>query len=800
MRNNVLNVTFFLAIAVGLYFLYTHAEQNWFPKPPPREQKKSDPTPDDARKAADDRKAAASAAAGAAAVAAQAVPPAPKPEPPKVTPRPDPTLIALGDDGFYNRVLLSTQGGGVQQVVLPKFAEADRLGREVPKTPLYLIPGIPRDRGDPQFRYLKNDFPIPDLKVGKVPAGTALADPAFTLTHYPTPDDKHPDPRLAEVEWAVPDGYRDAAGNPAAKVLENGTHEVVFEAELGDPYFVKFRKTYTLGPRDYHVGLKVEVEKKKVEGAAKGKGQLRLQLSGPRGVPVEGEWYTTTYRVALVGWQNSKGAAQRQYETAAEVAAKRGGEAVQGAGNTFKYMGVANQYFFSGVAIDDTAEGSAKKPWAYVRATTELPFGKKQDPNQPQFDDVTVRAASDILDLAPGDRVEHKYLLYNGPAKVSLLGLMEGDRAVDEGLVKRYRDGCGLKTVTDYQSPTWLGSFASWIYWTDLVVAFTNLMHWLLAAIHTVVPDWALSIVVLTLVVRLVLMYPSKKQTRMNLRMMEIQKRLAPQFEELKKKYADDFHGYNRAKMQLMLANGVNPAAQLGGCLLLFAQMPIMMGLYFCLQESVFFRLEHFLWIDNLSAPDMTLWWTEKIPYISSPDNLGGILYLGPYLNVLPVLAVGLMIGQQLLMLPPATDDQSRQQRTIMKMMMVMMPIFFFKFAAGLALYFIIGTVWALVERRVVGTPDVSKLGTGPTPGGPPSANGAAAPPPPDKPKGFLGRLKERVRERMEEMQRQADEQSRRQIRNEKDGPGPAPGPDGGGPPRRGPDRRDRDRKKKRRK
>src|SRR6185503_11519109 len=140
--------------------------------------------------------------------------------------------------------------------------------------------------------------------------------------------------------------------------------------------------------------------------------------------------------------------------------------------------------------------------------------------------------------------------------------------------------------------------------------------------------------------VRLLLFIPSRKQTQMNMKMMEVQKRLAPQFEELKKKYQGDPHGYNRAKMQLMMANGVNPFAALGGCLLLLAQMPIMMGLYFCLQESVFFRLEPFLWIDNLAAPDMTLWWGENIPYISWPDGIGGMLYLGPYLNILPIIAV----------------------------------------------------------------------------------------------------------------------------------------------------------------
>ena len=45
--------------------------------------------------------------------------------------------------------------------------------------------------------------------------------------------------------------------------------------------------------------------------------------------------------------------------------------------------------------------GAAKNPWAYVRATTELPFDKKSNPEMPYFDDVTVRAASDVIDLAP---------------------------------------------------------------------------------------------------------------------------------------------------------------------------------------------------------------------------------------------------------------------------------------------------------------------------------------------------------------------------------------------------------------
>jgi YidC/Oxa1 family membrane protein insertase len=863
MRNNVLNVLIFAGLSVGFYYFWIYAEKNWLAPPKPPAAKTDEPaelTPEEVakraaeQKARDEKQAATAAVAGAAAATTD--PKAPKPpevrvtEAPKPTPRERPTLIRMGDGTFYNQVLLSTRGGGVQQIVLPRFDEADRLGREVKGTPLYLVPGVPRVRGrfslpEPSFaalavsgvpptvlgkleelkgkdfrtwdavavelarvlgpedaeRYepailraarvrepdLADSYPTPDLQPGQVPAGTRLAEPAYTIFHYPTPDEKTPDTKLGEVAWKVVSEERP----------EGGDHKVVFEAELGEPHFFKFRKTYTLGPKDYHISLRVEIER--LPGGAKGKHPLRYQLSGPRGLPIEGEWYTNTFRTALIGWNDRKGTPRRQYEPATEVAAKRGGEPVPKGENTFKYMAVATQYFASAVAIDDTAEGAAKNPWAYVRATTELPFDKKADRNIPYFDDVTVRAASDVIDLAPGEpAVVHSYVIYNGPAKVKLLGLMEGNRAVEQALVDRYQDRLGLRTITDYQSPTWLGSFASAIYWTDLVIMFTNLMHGLLAAIHTVVPNWALSIVVLTVIVRLVLLVPSKKQTKMNVKMMEVQKRLAPQLEEMKKKYGDDFNGYNRAKMQLMMANGVNPLAAMGGCLLLFAQMPIMMGLYFCLQESVFFRLDHFLWIDNLAAPDMAVWWGERIPYLSTPDNIGGTLYMGPYFNILPILAVMLMIGQQLAMLPPPIDDQAKQQRMTMKIMMFIMPLLFYKFAAGLALYFIIGTIWGIAERKFItkvdpnAPPDTGTAAQLSPKGG--SPNGQAVPP---KAPGMLGRLRDSLQKKMEEMQRQADEQSKRQIRNDRGGaPGGSAG-DGDGPNPRRDDRRDKKKKRK---
>ena len=847
MRKNALNVVVFVFLAGGMFFLWQYADKNLVPK----KDKKDDPAiklaedlkkqfeeDDKRREEAFEKRRMAQQAMGAVGGGLSAgidLPPPRPPEPPKISTPPGldpraldavagaidtvagaigdysnrPTLVLLGTNDFYNRVMLTTKGGGVQQVVLPKFGHADRLGREVKAkdangnatkdaVPLHLIPGVTHTRA----KQLREDYAVPDLQPGKVTDPSNLADPSYTVFHYPTTDDKNPDPFLGETNWTI----------ISEKRPESGDHEVVFEKELGDPYFVRIRKTYTLGPKDYHFALRVEIEKLKVPGSAKGKGQLRYQLSGPRGLPIEGEWYTSIYRVAIIGWRDKSGTPRRQYEDSASIGNKRGGDQRNLEDNTFKYMVVANQFFASGVAIDDQIDDTAddavkngmKHPWSYVRATTELPLDKKQDPQQTQFDDITVRAASETIDLAPGETRTHRYLIYNGPSKVGLLKLMPEERAVSTQLVDRYKDKLTLSTITDFRSETWIGRFANGIYWTDVVIAMTNLMHYLLYLIHSVIPNWALSIVILTMCVRLVLLMPSRKQTAMSMKMMEVQKKLQPEFEKLQEKYKDDMASYNREKTRLMMQHGANPLAMMGGCLLLFAQMPIMMGLYFCLQESVFFRLDSFLWINNLAAPDMLVWWGESIPFISTSEDVGSFIYLGPFFNLLPLLAVALMLYQQAKMMPPSTDPQAEQQRMMMKMMMIMMAVFFYKVAAGLALYFIVSTGWAIIERQFIPKPKID--GFTPDASGGTTAvalTGKPAADVPKKPRGLLGRLRAKLQEKMEEMQKQADEQSKRQIRNDPNrpdssgtAPPAAPGTNGQSPPNNS----RRDKKKKRKK
>src|SRR5207237_7718083 len=111
------------------------------------------------------------------------------------------------------------------------------------------------------------------------------------------------------------------------------------------------------------------------------------------------------------------------------------------------------------------------------------------------------------------------------------------------------------------------------------------------------------------------------------------------------------------------------------------------------LQESIHCRLAPLAWIKNLAATDMLIRWGESIPYSSEPDSHGSMFYLGPYFNLLPVVAVALMIMQQKYLTPPPQDQQQAFQQKLMKYMMVFFGLMFYKVAAGLCVYFIVSSL-----------------------------------------------------------------------------------------------------------
>ncbi len=671
---------------------------------------------------------------------------------------------------FYLKVKLNTRGGGIQRLTLPKFQAADEYGR-----PLY-------------HKGAKGAEPVPlDL----IPADSIR--PSFLLFHYRDADGDPDNPSPAKRAVPLPDlgvAVWKLEGKPSWDGDRKVRRAVLSVTGILGHDGLTIRKTYTLKPKEYHVGLQIEIIDERRPDPGADVRPFRYQLTGAHGLPVEGEWYSSLYRNPLIGLLNKRGNLWRDLdETQYRIAFRNGGDRVplQRGDSHIQYAGVQDQYFASLIVVDNeqgkerdevpptdvvdyarpTLESTERlgiyKGPKFVGEDTLLLLQTKESPDleeyrllpaarkiieerkvnpgdavivnfyeayqggkvatgvrpghtlRPHLDDITVRVVSNVFkELKPGTRVLHKYLLYNGPVKVSLLDQFTGDKAVAPELVNRYWDTLHLRTLTDYHSPGPIGKFANSIFWTDLIVLFTRLMHWLLNVLHFILPNYGLTIILLTLIVR-GLMFPiSRRQAMLSIKMQE----LGPEVKKLQEKYKSDPTAKTKATMELYRKHHVNP---LGGCLTLLLQLPVFMGLYYALQESIHFRLAGFLWIDNLAAPDMLLWWGESIPIISNPDSMGGIGYLGPYLNLLPVCAVALMLVQQKMMTPPAADEQQAMQQSMMKYMMIIFGFLFYKLAAGLCLYFIVSSLWGLAERRLLPKkplPGVAGAGRGGSGGG----------------------------------------------------------------------------------
>ena len=91
------------------------------------------------------------------------------------------------------------------------------------------------------------------------------------------------------------------------------------------------------------------------------------------------------------------------------------------------------------------------------------------------------------------------------------------------------------------------------------------------------------------------------------------------------------------------------------------------------------------------------LWYWSHLLAVLAAQRL-----LGPYLNVFPLITIGLFIWQQKMFMPPPTDEQAAMQQKMMQYMMIFMGFMFFKVASGLCLYFIASSLWGIAERKLL--------------------------------------------------------------------------------------------------
>ncbi len=226
-------------------------------------------------------------------------------------------------------------------------------------------------------------------------------------------------------------------------------------------------------------------------------------------------------------------------------------------------------------------------------------------------------------------------------------------------------------------------------------IIFTQPIFNVLMLLYHLFGTMALSIIVLTLIVRLALFPLTLKQLKSTKATQAIQ----PLIADVKKKYKDQKEQY--AAMQAIYKEyGVNPVA---GCLPLLVQLPVLYGLFFALNLAL--KDPNLHTINSLIYPFLPKFTAIPNPYMmwfGGPINLG---HPDPT-HILPILA-GLATFLQLRMSQPRTRSGSKDAMTQqMQLMQYVMPFitFFFalNFAAGLALYWTTTSVFSMVQQYFV--------------------------------------------------------------------------------------------------
>jgi YidC/Oxa1 family membrane protein insertase len=191
-------------------------------------------------------------------------------------------------------------------------------------------------------------------------------------------------------------------------------------------------------------------------------------------------------------------------------------------------------------------------------------------------------------------------------------------------------------------------------------------LFWVLTAIHKVVHNWGVAIILLTVMLKL-LFYPLSAASY---RSMAHMRQVAPRLQQIKERYGDDRENLHKAMMELYKTEKINP---MGGCLPILVQIPVFISLYWVLLGSVELRHAPFmLWIHDLSATD---------PYY-----------------VLPILMGATMIIQTSLNPTPPDPIQAK----MMKIMPVAFSVFFFFFPAGLVLYWLVNNILSIAQQWAI--------------------------------------------------------------------------------------------------
>jgi YidC/Oxa1 family membrane protein insertase len=243
------------------------------------------------------------------------------------------------------------------------------------------------------------------------------------------------------------------------------------------------------------------------------------------------------------------------------------------------------------------------------------------------------------------------------------------------GLINSYRDTLDVKRfdlLIDW----------GWFYF------FTKPMFFMLDFFYKLVGNFGLSILIVTVAVKL-LFFPLANRSYVSMGRM---KKVQPEVERIRERYGDDKMRQQQAIMELYKKENVNP---LSGCLPMFIQIPVFFALYKVLYTTIEMRQAPFFgWIHDLSMPDPTTvfnlfglipWDPSVVPFL-------------PVLGVWPlVMGVSMFVQQRL---SPAPSDPVQAQ--VFTLMPIIFTFMLASFPAGLVIYWTWNNTLTILQQWVI--------------------------------------------------------------------------------------------------
>lgn len=200
-------------------------------------------------------------------------------------------------------------------------------------------------------------------------------------------------------------------------------------------------------------------------------------------------------------------------------------------------------------------------------------------------------------------------------------------------------------------------------------------MLYVLKFFYSLTKNYGYSIILLTLLIRAILWWPTQKSYTSMKKMQTAMNRMQPRLKTLKEIYKDNPQKLNEETMKLYKEYQINP---MGGCLPMLLQMPIFFALYATLSGAVELKGAQFIWI-----------WKD--------------LSLKDPMYILPVaMGLTMFIQNKMSNAPAATPEAAAQQKMMLYVMPIMLTVFAFVWPSGLLLYWVISNIVSIGQQVII--------------------------------------------------------------------------------------------------